>query len=230
MAGRAQHRTDGVAVEPAEADLDPEFPMPASPPRLLRRLLSATLFLMVLVPPLVAAPAASAAPASHRTARELTIADSVLRHINHERALHQLRSRGLREIRGAAQAVELTASYRRSAPFAHQALISGSAGIVITADGGQPTTAMAFTFAAGKITEIYILADRSRLTRLGLAPPGSFLVRRAGCNRCGRSACRTRPDGTSARPRIIGDPREVGPRTESHSVTGAGRRRSRRRA
>jgi hypothetical protein len=30
---------------------------------------------------------------------------------------------------------------------------------------------MAFTFAAGKIAEIYVLADRSRLTRLGLAPP-----------------------------------------------------------
>ena len=82
-------------------------------------------------------------------------------------------ARGLREIRDAAQAVELAASYRRSAPFAHPALISGSAGIVITADGGQPATAMAFTFAAGKITEIYILADRSRLTRLGLAPPGN---------------------------------------------------------
>jgi hypothetical protein len=40
----------------------------------------------------------------------------------------------------------------------------------VTADGGQPASVMAFTFAAGKITEIYILADRSRLTQLGLAP------------------------------------------------------------
>ena len=63
------------------------------------------------------------------------------------------------------------ASYRRSAPFAHAALVSGSAGIVVTAGSGQPASVMAFTFAAGKITEIYILADRSRLTRLGLAPP-----------------------------------------------------------
>jgi RNA polymerase sigma factor (sigma-70 family) len=78
---------------------------------------------------------------------------------------------GLREVRGAAHAVGLAASYRRLAPFAHPALVSGSAGIVVTADGGQPATVMAFTFAAGKITEIYILADRSRLTRLGLAPP-----------------------------------------------------------
>ena len=60
----------------------------------------------------------------------------------------------------------------RSAPFAHAALVSGFAGIVVTADGGQPASVMAFTFTAGKITEIYILADRSRLTRLGLAPPG----------------------------------------------------------
>ena len=69
---------------------------------------------------------------------------------------------GLREVRGAAQAVGLAASYRRSAPFARAALVSGSAGIV-TADGGQLASVMAFTFAAGKITEIYILADRSRL-------------------------------------------------------------------
>ena len=41
-----------------------------------------------------------------------------------------------------------------------------SARIIITADCRQPATVMAFTFAAGKITKIYILADRSRLTRL----------------------------------------------------------------
>lgn len=78
---------------------------------------------------------------------------------------------GLREIRGAAQAVGLAASYRRSAPYAHAALVNGTGGIVVTAHGGQPASIMAFTFAAGKITEIYILADRPRLTRLGLAPP-----------------------------------------------------------
>lgn len=48
--------------------------------------------------------------------------------------------------------------------------MSGSAGILVTADSGQPSV-MAFTFAAGKITEIYILADPTRLTRLGLPPP-----------------------------------------------------------
>jgi RNA polymerase sigma factor (sigma-70 family) len=79
---------------------------------------------------------------------------------------------GLREVRGAAQAVKLAASYRNSAPFAHAAMVGGSAGIVVAADGGQPASIMAFTFAAGKITEIYILADRSRLIRLGPAPPG----------------------------------------------------------
>ena len=80
---------------------------------------------------------------------------------------------GLREVRGAAHAVGLAASYRRSAPFARAAMVGGSAGIVVTADGGQPASVMAFTFAAGKITEIYILADRSRVTRLGLTPPDS---------------------------------------------------------
>lgn len=77
---------------------------------------------------------------------------------------------GLREVRGAAQAVGLAASFRRSAQFAHAAMVCGSAGIVVTPEGGQPPSVMAFTFAAGKITEIYILADRSRLARLGLAP------------------------------------------------------------
>lgn len=77
---------------------------------------------------------------------------------------------GLREVRGAAQAVGLAASFRRSAPFAHAAMVCGSAGIVVTPDGEQAPSVMAFTFSAGKITEIYILADRSRLARLGLAP------------------------------------------------------------
>lgn len=80
---------------------------------------------------------------------------------------------GLREIRGAAQAVGLAASFRRSAPFARPAMVSGSAGIVVETNGEQPASVMAFTFAAGKITEIYILADPSRLTRLGLAPPNA---------------------------------------------------------
>jgi hypothetical protein len=80
---------------------------------------------------------------------------------------------GRREVRGAAHAVGLAASYRRAATFAHPALVNGSAGIVVTAGGGQPASVMAFTFAAGTITEIYILADRSRLTRLGLAPLGN---------------------------------------------------------
>lgn len=81
---------------------------------------------------------------------------------------------GLREVRGADRAIGLAASYRRSAPFARAALVSGAAGIVVTGDGGQGASVMAFTFAAGKITEIYILADRHRLAGLGLAPPGEI--------------------------------------------------------
>ncbi len=74
---------------------------------------------------------------------------------------------GLREVRGAASAVKLAASFRRSAPFARAALVSGSAGIVVTAGDGQLASVMAFTFAAGTIAEIYILADSARLARLG---------------------------------------------------------------
>jgi RNA polymerase sigma-70 factor (ECF subfamily) len=80
--------------------------------------------------------------------------------------LSALSAGGLREVRGAARAVSLAASYRSAAPFAHPAMVSGAAGIVITADDGQATSVMAFTFAAGKITEIYILADPSRLAQL----------------------------------------------------------------
>jgi len=78
---------------------------------------------------------------------------------------------GLREVRGAAQAVGLAASFRSAAPFAHAALVGGSAGIVVIPDDGQPASVMAFTFAAGMITEIYILADQPRLVRLGLLTP-----------------------------------------------------------
>jgi RNA polymerase sigma-70 factor (ECF subfamily) len=45
---------------------------------------------------------------------------------------------GLREGRGAAHAVGLAASYRRSAPFAHAALVSGSAGIVARPTADSP--------------------------------------------------------------------------------------------
>ena len=80
--------------------------------------------------------------------------------------LGALSAGGLREVRGAAHAVSLAASYRRAAPFAQPAIVGGSAGIVVTAGDGQPASLMAFTFGAGKITEIYILADRPRLTGL----------------------------------------------------------------
>ena len=76
---------------------------------------------------------------------------------------------GLREIRGAARAVALAASYRSAAGYAHPALIGGTAGIVVTGEGGQPSSIMAFSFAAGQITEIYILAGQSRLAPPGLA-------------------------------------------------------------
>jgi RNA polymerase sigma-70 factor, ECF subfamily len=82
--------------------------------------------------------------------------------------LGALSAGGLREVRGAAQAVGLAASYRQSAQFAHAALVCGSAGIVVGSEDGQPASVMAFTYAAGMITEVYILADPPRLSGLGL--------------------------------------------------------------
>jgi len=75
---------------------------------------------------------------------------------------------GLREVHGAAQAVGLAANFRDLAEFARAALVGDAAGIVVTGDDGQPASVMAFTFAAGVISEIYILADAPRLSRLGL--------------------------------------------------------------
>jgi RNA polymerase sigma factor (sigma-70 family) len=69
-------------------------------------------------------------------------------------------SGGLREVHGAAQAVGLAAAFRRSAQFARAAMVGGAAGIVVTPEDGEPPTLMAFTFAAGTISEIYIVANR----------------------------------------------------------------------
>jgi hypothetical protein len=71
------------------------------------------------------------------------------------------------QIRGAQNVAERALAYSRSAQHTQPALINGIPGLVTTING-QPITVIAFTTRAGNITEIDILADRSRLRKLGL--------------------------------------------------------------
>jgi RNA polymerase sigma-70 factor (ECF subfamily) len=70
-----------------------------------------------------------------------------------------------RQVRGARAVAEQAVMFSRLAPFVRPALINGTAGAVVTRNG-KATTIMAFTVSNGKITEIDILADPSRLRQL----------------------------------------------------------------
>jgi RNA polymerase sigma factor (sigma-70 family) len=52
-------------------------------------------------------------------------------------------------------------------PVVHPALVNGTAGVVVTAEG-RPVSVMAFTVVDGKIVEIDVLADPERLAQLDL--------------------------------------------------------------
>src|SRR5215212_7691193 len=73
-----------------------------------------------------------------------------------------------REVRGAAAVAEQALTFSRLARFAQPALVNGAAGVV-TAPGGKPYAVMSFTITRGKIVEIDILADPTRLRQLDLA-------------------------------------------------------------
>jgi hypothetical protein len=69
------------------------------------------------------------------------------------------------EIHGARHVGERALTYSRIARHTRPALINGVPGLV-TATGGQPRSVIAFTTRAGRIIEIDILADPSRLRQL----------------------------------------------------------------
>jgi RNA polymerase sigma factor (sigma-70 family) len=73
-----------------------------------------------------------------------------------------------RELRGAAAVAEQALFFSRAAPSARPALVNGAAGVVV-ASGGRPIAVMGFTVRHGKIVEIDILADPTRLRQLDLA-------------------------------------------------------------
>jgi RNA polymerase sigma-70 factor, ECF subfamily len=55
------------------------------------------------------------------------------------------------------------------ARFARPAQVNGAAGIVVFDESGRPFSVLGFIVAAGKIVEIDILADPSRLSHLDLS-------------------------------------------------------------
>jgi RNA polymerase sigma factor (sigma-70 family) len=74
------------------------------------------------------------------------------------------------EIHGAAAVTEqilTTGGFSRLARYAHPALINGAAGVVL-ATRGRPISVVAFTVTHGKITEIDIFANPTRLRHFNL--------------------------------------------------------------
>lgn len=72
-----------------------------------------------------------------------------------------------RVVRGADAVAKMALAFAQLGPFARPALVNGAAGIV--AARGRPVSVLGFTVRGGKITEIDILADPERLSRLDLA-------------------------------------------------------------
>jgi RNA polymerase sigma-70 factor (ECF subfamily) len=71
-------------------------------------------------------------------------------------------------VHGARAVAEGARSISRLALLAQPALVNGAAGIVSWAPDGRPFSVMGFTIAHGKIVEIDVLADPTRLNQLDL--------------------------------------------------------------
>jgi RNA polymerase sigma-70 factor (ECF subfamily) len=72
-----------------------------------------------------------------------------------------------RLINGASDVAAQARRFARLARFAHPVLVNGTPGFLI-APNGQPLALIGLAVRDGKITEIDILADPQRLSRLGL--------------------------------------------------------------
>jgi len=73
-----------------------------------------------------------------------------------------------REIRGASAVVEQARTFTRLARFARPARVNGSAGFVVASPTG-PLAVAGFAIAGGRIVEIDLLADPTRLRELDLS-------------------------------------------------------------
>jgi len=74
-----------------------------------------------------------------------------------------------RLVRGAPEVAAQARRYARLARFARPVLVNGTPGFVVGARDGQLQAVIGLAVSAGKITEIDILADPERLSRLDLA-------------------------------------------------------------
>lgn len=74
----------------------------------------------------------------------------------------------LREVKGARAVTEAAIMFARHVQFARPALVNGTVGAVIAPEG-QPYAVMGFTVRQGKIVEIDILGDPTRLNQLDLS-------------------------------------------------------------
>ena len=72
-----------------------------------------------------------------------------------------------REVRGMRAVADQTLTFSRLSPFVRPALVNGAAGVVV-APRGRPFAIMGFTVRGGKIVEIDVLADPTRLRRFDL--------------------------------------------------------------
>jgi hypothetical protein len=70
-------------------------------------------------------------------------------------------------LRGAQAVAGQALTARRLSPFVRPALVNGSAGVVVSAQG-RPLFVMAFTVREGRIVAIDVLSDPERLGRLDL--------------------------------------------------------------
>jgi hypothetical protein len=70
--------------------------------------------------------------------------------------------------RGARAVAEAAFAFAQLTPFARPALVNGAAGAVV-APQGRPFAVLAFTVARGRIVEIDVIADPTRLAGLDLA-------------------------------------------------------------
>ncbi|MEV5606686.1 sigma-70 family RNA polymerase sigma factor [Streptomyces sp. NPDC052225] len=73
-------------------------------------------------------------------------------------------------VRGALEVAGQAALYGRTAPVSHPAFVGNGMGIV-AAPGGKVFSVLAFTFRAGKVVGVDIIADPERLAGLGIEWP-----------------------------------------------------------
>jgi hypothetical protein len=74
----------------------------------------------------------------------------------------------LRVIRGARAVADVALTFARIARSAQLALVNGTPGIVARLPNGQPMAVLGFAVNGGRIVEIDILADPTRLRQLDL--------------------------------------------------------------